>query len=91
MRRTTAILLASLVALSLLAASCSKPWSHPDYSGTTAKEMFEADSLDCKVIAGDEFPLDGHKRMARFKGCMNDRGWQHDEDHQGLRFETKPI
>lgn len=89
MRRLT--FLALLIALTLLFAGCSKPWSNPKYSGATADEKFEDDSLACQVISGEEFPLDGHKRMERYKACMNDRGWQHDEDYQGLRFETKPM
>ena len=91
MRRTTLISLICIAGLLLLGAGCSKPWHNPSYSGAASDEQFKADSLDCQVIAGEAFPLDGHKQQARYKACMNDRGWQHDEDNQGLRFETKPM
>ncbi|MBG0790530.1 MAG: hypothetical protein H0S80_08560 [Desulfovibrionaceae bacterium] len=89
MHRTIAVLLAALISLFLF-AGCSKPWSHEGYSGATADDKFKTDSLDCQVIAGEEFPLNKLKQQARYKACMNDRGWQHDEDNQGIRFETKP-
>ncbi len=90
MRHTTLLTLVCVAGL-LLLSGCSKPWSNPEYSGSTADDRFKADSLDCKVIAGEEFPLDGHKQQLRYKACMNERGWQHDEDNKGLRFETRPI
>jgi hypothetical protein len=90
MRRTTLISLICIAGLLLLGAGCSKPWDNPSYSGTASDDKFKADSLDCQVIAGEAFPLDGHKQQANYRACMNERGWQHDEDHQGLRFETKP-
>ncbi|EGB15875.1 hypothetical protein DND132_2672 [Pseudodesulfovibrio mercurii] len=91
MRRIiVATLSAALVAAVLLSGGCSKPWTHPDYSGKELDRKFQEDSLKCEVVAGEEFPLDKHKQNKRFLMCMADLGWNYHPDGEGYRFQTKP-
>ncbi|BCS88560.1 hypothetical protein [Pseudodesulfovibrio sediminis] len=78
------------LAAALLLTGCSKPWTHPNYSGAAEDRQFKIDSLDCEVIAGKEFPIEKRKQNARFFECMAAKGWDYHPDGQGYQFQTKP-
>ena len=86
----TIILFTVLTAALLLITGCSKPWSHPDYSGSAANQQFEKDSLKCEVVAGEAYPLDKHKQLKSYEMCMSDLGWIHNAEAKGFSFQTKP-
>jgi hypothetical protein len=91
MRRiVTVTVFATLFAAALLVGGCSKPWTHPDYSGATLDRMFKNDSLKCEVVAGEKYPLDKHKQNREFLMCMTDKGWNYHPDGEGITFQTKP-
>lgn len=90
MRRILTLSLTIALLAAFMLAGCSKPWSHPDYSGQAETDKFKRDSFNCEVQSKDVAPLDKHKRLKVYKACMTDKGWQHSDDHSGFRFSTKP-
>ena len=88
--RRISITLPTLLAAAVLRAACSKPWTHPDYSGNAADKQFKADSLHCEVVSGEEYPLDKHKQLASYEMCMADLGWVHHREGKAITFQTKP-
>jgi len=90
MRRIFVVPLSVALLAVFLLVGCSKPWSHPDYSGAAETEQFKRDSFNCEVRAKDVAPLDKHEQLKVYKACMVGKGWRHDDDHGGFRFSTKP-
>ncbi|WP_316897450.1 hypothetical protein [Pseudodesulfovibrio indicus] len=88
MRKAT--LPAVLIAAAVLLGGCSKPWTHPDYSGSLADQKFKEDSLTCEVQAGEAFPLEKREQNKQFLMCMSDLGWSYHPEGQGFTFRTKP-
>lgn len=84
------LLTAALAATLLLAVGCSRPWSHPQYSGAEADAQFKSDTYDCKLAAMDTHPYDKHKQSSFYEACMKDKGWRHERDTFGYRFSTAP-
>nr|WP_321259548.1 hypothetical protein [uncultured Pseudodesulfovibrio sp.] len=87
------VLTVSLIILTLallMFSGCSRAWYHSDLSGAAADEQFAKDSDDCKLNAMDMYPLDKHMQSQGYEKCLQEKGWMHQRDYDGIRFETKP-
>ncbi|MCJ2166299.1 hypothetical protein MRX56_17180 [Pseudodesulfovibrio sp. S3-i] len=88
--RTIVTPLFVILAATMLLVGCSKPWTHPDYSGRALDRQFKTDSLKCEVVSGEAHPLDKHKQLKSYEMCMSDLGWIHNTEGKAITFQTKP-